>query len=175
MPHCNSISRHYAPRCSADINVASAKGRCSIELRIFHQRGRISGMLRPYGIRICVDGNGRTARLLPNNGRLPPNCACMYLQAKLKKTRDEQQTANTIAFRDITHHAVLLTYQCGICKGALFHQTADFSSTGKDIQVASLCRLVRLQPFYVEQTATLIKRHQLVDQTYAITTDVICS
>ncbi|KAL3107293.1 hypothetical protein niasHT_018469 [Heterodera trifolii] len=82
MPHwyvrrtaCNSISRHYAPRCSADINVASAKGRCSIEPRIFHQRGRISGMPRPYGIRICVDGNGRTARLLPNNGRLPPNCA----------------------------------------------------------------------------------------------------
>ncbi|KAL3118099.1 hypothetical protein niasHT_002237 [Heterodera trifolii] len=30
---------------------------------------------------------------------------------------------------DITHHAVLLTYQCGICKTSKFHQTADFSST----------------------------------------------
>ncbi|KAL3088188.1 hypothetical protein niasHS_008049 [Heterodera schachtii] len=39
-----------------------------------------------------------------------------------------------ITFGDITHHAVLLTYQCGICKGALFHRTADFASTGKDIR-----------------------------------------
>ncbi|KAL3118734.1 hypothetical protein niasHT_000494 [Heterodera trifolii] len=37
-------------------------------------------------------------------------------------------------FADITHHAVLLTYQCGICKGAQFHRTADFSATGKDIR-----------------------------------------
>ncbi|KAL3123873.1 hypothetical protein niasHT_000030 [Heterodera trifolii] len=35
---------------------------------------------------------------------------------------------------DITHHSVLLTYKCGICKTLRFHQTADFSSAGQQLQ-----------------------------------------